>query len=228
VANLPEPQAQLFAPAPLPREELIATCVTLLRGFAAPTAALVAAIEAIAAQAPFRCLQTPGGGTMSVAMSNCGAWGWHSDRRGYRYVAQDPLSAQAWPAMPAAFLGLAQAAALRGGFPGFEPDCCLVNRYVVGAQMGAHRDFDELDMRHPIVSVSIGLPARFSWHGATRREPARKLALHDGDVLVWGGEARAGYHAVSRLAAPVGDAPGVPRDPELGPLRYNLTFRRAR
>jgi len=28
----------------------------------------------------------------------------------------------------------------------------------LGAQMGAHRDYDELDMRHPIVSVSIGLP----------------------------------------------------------------------
>jgi len=225
---LVEPQGQLFAPEPGPREEAVAPGVMLLRGFAAPTASLVEHIAAIAAQAQFRRLQTPGGGSMSVAMTNCGAWGWHSDRRGYRYVAQDPLSGQAWPAMPAAFLQLAQSAAERGGFPGFQPDCCLVNRYVVGAQMGAHRDFDELDMRHPIVSVSIGLPARFQWHGATRREPARKLTLLDGDVLVWGGEARAGYHAVSRLLAPAGDVPGAPRDPELGLLRYNLTFRRAR
>ncbi|MCU0760750.1 MAG: alpha-ketoglutarate-dependent dioxygenase AlkB [Steroidobacteraceae bacterium] len=209
----------------LPHEQ-VAPEVLLLRGRAAPTAALVAQIEAVARAAPFRQLRTPGGGTMSVAMTNCGTWGWHSDARGYRYVECDPLSGSAWPAMPAPFRELAAAAAAEAGFPGFEPDACLVNRYEVGAQMGAHRDFDELDMRHPIVSVSIGLPALFLWHGATRGGSPRRVALHDGDVLVWGGAARAGYHAVRRIAPPdllAGAAPGGTR-----PLRYNLTFRRAR
>jgi alkylated DNA repair protein (DNA oxidative demethylase) len=197
----------------------IAPDVTLLRGFAA-TASLRAAIGAIAAAAPFRHLTTPGGGRMSVAMTNCGAWGWHSDARGYRYVARDPDSDAPWPAMPPSFRVLAVEAAAAGGFDGFEPDCCLVNRYLVGAQMGAHRDFDELDLRHPIVSVSIGLPALFLWYGATRRGPALRVPLADGDVVVFGGSARAGYHGVRRLAAP---EPGV-----AATVRYNLTFRRAR
>jgi DNA oxidative demethylase len=193
--------------------------VTLLRGFAA-TVPLRAAIEVVAAAAPFRHLTTPGGGRMSVSMTNCGAWGWHSDARGYGYVAHDPDSGTAWPAMPPLFQSLAAEAAAAGGFAGFEPDCCLVNRYVVGAQLGAHRDFDELDMRHPIVSVSIGLPAVFLWYGATRRGPPLRVPVADGDVVVFGGSARAGYHGVRRLAAP---EPGA-----AATVRYNLTFRRAR
>lgn len=207
-----------------PAPESLADDVVLLRGRAAPTAPLVEAITMLAAAAPFRQLRTPGGGTMSVAMTNCGRWGWHSDARGYRYVDADPQTGRPWPAMPAAFLALAQAAAEEAGFGLFEPDACLVNRYAVGAQMGAHRDHDELDMRHPIVSVSIGLPAQFVWHGATRGGTPRRVELHDGDVLAWGRSARAGYHAVKRIAAPdlLGGGPGGEA------LRYNLTFRRAR
>ncbi|MGD9599387.1 MAG: DNA oxidative demethylase AlkB [Steroidobacteraceae bacterium] len=198
----------------------IADEVTLLRGAAAPTTGLVAAIGMIAARAPFRHLTTPGGGTMSVAMTNCGPWGWHSDDRGYRYTESDPLTGGRWPAMPAPFQALAREAAARGGHPGFESDACLVNRYAPGAQMGAHRDWDELDKRFPIVSVSIGLPALFLWYGATRRGRPIATLVEDGDVVVWGGRARAGYHGVRKLA------PG--EHPVTGALRYNLTFRRAK
>ena len=198
---------------------LVAPDVTLLRGYTA-TAPLCAQIDAIAAVAPFHHLTTPGGGRMSVAMTNCGAWGWHSDARGYRYLTHDPVSGAPWPAMPASFLALAAQAAAAGSFAGFEPDCCLINRYAVGAQMGAHRDFDELEMRHPIVSVSIGLPAVFLWYGATRKGSPLRLPVADGDVVVFGGSARAGYHGVRRLAAP---EPGA-----TATVRYNLTFRRAR
>lgn len=156
---------------------------------------------------------------MSVAMTNCGPLGWHSDSRGYRYVGADPLTGRAWPPMSAAFRDLARRAAEAGGFDGFEPDACLVNRYEPGAQMGAHRDHDELDMRHPIVSVSIGLPAQFLWYGAARSGSPRRLWLEDGDVVVWGGPARAAYHGVRKLD------PGM--HPLTGALRYNLTFRRA-
>ena len=49
---------------------------TLLGGFALGAApALLAAIDAIAAAAPFRHLETPGGRIMSVAMTNCGRAG---------------------------------------------------------------------------------------------------------------------------------------------------------
>jgi alkylated DNA repair protein (DNA oxidative demethylase) len=198
----------------------IAPEVTLLRGFAAPTGPIVDAIGPIAARAPFRRLTTPGGGMMSVAMTNCGPWGWHSDARGYRYVARDPLSGDPWHPMPELFSRLATTAAARGGFPGFEPDACLVNRYEPGAQMGAHRDHDELDMGHPIVSVSIGLPALFLWYGARRGGKPLATLVEDGDVVVWGGSARAGYHGVRKLQAG--------EHPTTGALRYNLTFRRAK
>jgi alkylated DNA repair protein (DNA oxidative demethylase) len=206
----------LFDASPLS----VAPHVTLLRGFAAPTESLVAAIGRIAVQAPFRHLTTPGGGRMSVAMTNCGPWGWHSDRRGYRYVADDPETGRPWPAMPAAFLTLADRAASCGGFAGFVPDACLVNRYIPGAQMGSHRDWDELDKRFPIVSVSIGLPAEFLWYGARRGGTPRRVPVEDGDVIVWGGPARGGYHGVRKLADGV--------HPLTGAVRYNLTFRRAR
>jgi alkylated DNA repair protein (DNA oxidative demethylase) len=208
----------LFAAPAGPATVAIAPEVVLLRRFVA-TAPLLVAIGRIAAEAPFRQLRTPGGGQMSVAMTNCGPVGWHSDTSGYRYAEHDPQSGRSWPAMPDDFAALATAAAVAAGFGRFEPDCCLVNRYAVGAQMGVHRDFDELDLRHPIVSVSIGLPAVFVWRGTTRAGPPLAIHVTDGDVLVWGGQARAGYHGVRRLAA---DGSGADA------CRYNLTFRRAR
>ena len=213
----PAAQADLLDPSagPVP----VADGVVWLRRFAV-TAPLVAAIAEIAAAAPFRHLTTPGGGRMSVAMTNAGPWGWHSDARGYRYVDRDPLTGRPWPPLPDAFTALAARAAAAAGFEGFVPDCCLVNRYATGAQMGTHRDYDERDLGQPIVSVSIGLAAVFLWYGATRRGPPARVPLTDGDVLVWGGSARAGYHGVRRLQ------PGP--DGAADALRYNLTFRRAR
>jgi alkylated DNA repair protein (DNA oxidative demethylase) len=177
---------------------------------------------------------------MSVQMTSCGACGWHSDAAGYRYVDSDPGTGRPWPAIPARFASLAAGAASAGGFAGFEPDTCLVNRYEPGARMGAHRDSDELDFSQPIVSVSIGLPAVFEWFGARRGGTPVRVTLLDGDVLVWGGEARLGYHGIKPVAAP--ESPdllaaaearaggqGVQRaDGSWEPLRYNLTFRRAR
>src|SRR5580658_4266629 len=79
----------------------------LLRGFAtAEASALVEEVVRITQSAPFRHLVTPGGYTMSVAMTNCGRLGWVSDRTGYRYAPVDPDSGAPWPAMPAAFLDL--------------------------------------------------------------------------------------------------------------------------
>jgi alkylated DNA repair protein (DNA oxidative demethylase) len=202
----------------MPPIERLVDDVVLLRSFA-DFEPLIAAIAAIVARAPFRHLRTRGG-PMSVAMSNCGDWGWHSDERGYRYVERDPTTGLAWPTMPALFRDLARDAAATAGFAPFEPDCCLINQYVVGAQMGTHRDFDELDMAHPIVSVSLGLPATFLWYGAKRSGTPLRIPLQSGDVLVWGRSARAGYHGVRKIAAAAGSGSDT--------ARYNLTFRRAK
>src|SRR5689334_7892648 len=125
--------------------EPLAEGAVLLRGFAAAeTPALLAALDAVAAAAPFRHMITPGGFRMSVAMTNCGRVGWVSDRRGYRYDPVDPQTGLAWPPMPPAFLNLARRAAAAARFA-FEPDCCLVNRYEPGAKLSLHQDRDEQD-----------------------------------------------------------------------------------
>jgi alkylated DNA repair protein (DNA oxidative demethylase) len=193
--------------------------ITLLRGFAR-SLELMPLIEKVAAAAPFRHLVTPGGKSMSVAMTNCGPVGWVSDRSGYRYSPRDPMSGRDWPAMPAAFLDLALEAAKRGGFPEFAPDACLVNRYSAGSRLTAHRDADEQNFAQPIVSVSLGLPASFAFYGLTRGGRGKSVALQDGDVLVWGGPARLAYHAVRPIKAGM--------HPVTGEFRYNLTFRHAR
>jgi alkylated DNA repair protein (DNA oxidative demethylase) len=203
----------------LPRRENIRPGMMLLRGFCDP-AALMPVIEKIVAASPLRHMVTPGGHAMSVAMTNCGALGWVSDRTGYRYDRIDPLTGAPWPRLPAEFSRLAGAAAEAAGFARFDPDACLVNRYAVGTRLTAHQDRNERDYRAPIVSVSLGLPAVFFVHEAeSRAGSARSIKLASGDVLVWGGPARLAYHGVRDLK------PGT--DNLTGPFRFNLTMRRA-
>lgn len=208
-------------PAPYAAPELIAPGAVLLRGFAADVAeALLQALAPLVVAAPLRHLVTPGGHTMSVAMSNCGALGWVSDRAGYRYGRSDPLSGQPWPSMPACFVEVALRAAAESGFAGFQPDACLINHYEPGSRMSLHQDKDERDLRAPIVSVSLGLPAVFLFGGLQRNERPTRYRLAHGDVVVWGGASRLAFHGVAPLAD--GD------HPRLGRQRINLTFRRAR
>jgi alkylated DNA repair protein (DNA oxidative demethylase) len=213
--------ADLFPQAGSPaRREPLGPGAVLLRGFALPfEESLLDGLREATRSAPFRHMQTPGGHRMSVAMTNCGALGWVTDPAGYRYTDIDPDSGAAWPAMPAAFSGLAARAAAQAGFPGFVPDSCLVNRYEPGARLSLHQDRNELDFRAPIVSVSLGLPAMFLFGGTRRKDAPRRVPLAHGDVVVWGGPARLRYHGV----APLRDG----MHPQLGRLRINLTFRRA-
>jgi len=191
----------------------------LLRSFAAAEAPLlVEEVARIAQGAAFRHLVTPGGYTMSVAMTNCGRVGWVSDRTGYRYDPKDPQTGSPWPAMPAAFLDIAAHAAAEAGFAHYEPDACLINRYMAGAKLSLHQDRDEKDAWAPIVSVSLGLPAVFLWGGKRRSDPVRRLPLESGDIAVWGGPARFVYHGV----APLREG----RHPLTGTARINLTFRK--
>jgi alkylated DNA repair protein (DNA oxidative demethylase) len=212
--------ADLFGEDDEPREEPLANGAVLLRGFALPFhQELASRVDAIAALAPFRHMETPGGFRMSVAMTNCGVAGWVTDRRGYRYNPRDPISGDPWPPMPVVFRALAASAADRAGFADFTPDSCLINRYEPGARMSLHQDRNERDMAQPIVSLSLGLPAVFLFGGLSRGERPRRVPLRHGDVAVWGGPARLAFHGVAAL--PDGD------HGKLGRLRYNLTFRKA-
>jgi alkylated DNA repair protein (DNA oxidative demethylase) len=203
------------------RDVTLAPGAMILRGFARPyEAELLDVLRDIVARAPLRHLITPGGHRMSVAMTNCGAVGWVSDRTGYRYSPVDPDSGQPWLPMPDVLVRLAGDAALRGGFGDFKPDACLVNRYEPGAKLSLHQDKDELDLDAPIVSVSLGLPAVFQFGGMARSDrPARHRLAHS-DVVVWGGPSRLAYHGVLPLA----DG----EHPLLGRRRINLTFRKTK
>lgn len=203
-----------------PSAEPLAPGAVVLRGLArAVDQQLLAGVRGVLAHAPWRNMITPGGLRMSVAMTNCGSAGWVSDAHGYRYDPRDPQSGEPWPAMPASFLALAADAAARAGFPGFVPDACLINRYVPGTRLSLHQDRDERDLRHPIVSVSLGLPAIFLFGGQRRADRPARIRLAHGDVVVWGGPARLTYHGVAPLAD--GD------HPLLGHERINLTMRKA-
>ncbi|MGX9393448.1 DNA oxidative demethylase AlkB [Nitrobacteraceae bacterium UC4446_H13] len=207
-----------FTEAPSSRETM-AEGAALLRGFALTRQEeLLAALREAIAAAPFRHMVTPGGFTMSVAMTNCGKVGWVTDRRGYRYDANDPESGKPWPAMPPVLSDLARDAAEAGGFKDFAPDACLINRYVPGAKMSLHQDKDETDFSAPIVSVSLGLPATFLFGGLKRSDKTQRYRLTHGDVVVWGGPSRLFYHGVAPLAE--GEHPLLNRQ------RINLTFRK--
>lgn len=210
-------QALFDCPAQIQR---LGPASMVLRGFALPyVRELLPAIEHIDAVSAFRHMVTPGGFTMSVALTNCGELGWTTDQRGYRYTAIDPDSGRPWPAMSDVFERLASEAALVAGFEDFKPDACLLNRYAPGARLSLHQDKNERDYEAPIVSVSLGMPATFLFGGHGRTDPTTKVPLQHGDVAVWGGVDRLRYHGVM----PLKDQP----HPIMGSNRINFTFRRA-
>ena len=204
--------------------DLISDCMEICPGMIvlpgyADSAALHESLQKVLAHSPLRQMPTTRGFLMSVQTSNCGDAGWISDRRGYRYVALDPLTGKRWPSMPANFATLATAAAQRAGFNNFYPDACLINHYQPGTQMGAHQDRDEADFTQPIVSVSLGIDARFFVIGPERKGKSIPVDLTDGDVMVFGGPARRYYHGVRKLKES--------SHPLFGAARWNLTFRKA-
>lgn len=193
---------------------------TVLRGFARSfETALLAELADVTVKAPFRRMVTPGGFRMSVAMTNCGALGWITDRSGYRYDRVDPETGRVWPSMPGTFLALATSAAAEAGFGEFFPDACLINRYEPEARLSLHQDKNEEDFGQPIVSVSLGVSAIFLFGGLQRSDRTQRIQVEHGDVIVWGGPARLHYHGVMPLREDF--------HPLTGAYRFNLTFRRA-
>ncbi|QKJ87889.1 DNA oxidative demethylase AlkB [Paramixta manurensis] len=204
-----------------PWTEPLAEGALIIRRLARDRAeSLLAAINEIAAGNPFEHRITPGGHRMSVAMTNCGDLGWTSNARGYQYSDREPASGKTWPPMPEHFRHLAIAAAEQAGFPRFNPDACLINRYEPGAKLTLHQDKDEKDFHQPIVSVSLGLPAVFLFGGFERGDATQRVLLEHGDVVVWGGPSRLRFHGILPVK------PGI--HPLAGAFRYNLTFRRVR
>jgi DNA oxidative demethylase len=164
---------------------------------------------------PFRPRMPRTGKPFSVMMSNCGALGWVSDERGYRYQATHPETGRRWPPMPSRLV--AAFAAIAPGAP--PPEACLINLYDSAARMGLHQDRDEQEFAAPVVSFSLGDTALFRVGGTQRNAPTRSFRLASGDAMSLAGESRLAFHGVDRII--VGSSTLLP---EGG--RINLTLRR--
>ena len=189
-----------------------------LPGFltAAEQRAMLDAVLGVIAAAPLVRPVTAWGKPMSVAMTSAGRLGWVIRRGRYSYVDRHPETGCPWPPIPGEVLAVWRAVS---DWPE-DPDCCLVNWYGEGARMGLHRDADEGEegFKAPVVSISLGDPARFRIGGAERKGPTESFRLESGDVLVMGGAARLAYHGVDRIFP--GESPLL-----AGRGRINLTLR---
>jgi DNA oxidative demethylase len=213
-------QILLFATNTLaaPEIEKLQEGVTLIH-HAFDSEKLFEATQTVIKAAPLRHMETPGGKRMSVAMTNCGSFGWTSSRAGYAYSPVDPETQLSWPPMPPLFLKTAADLATQAGHSEFVPDACLINRYLPGAQMGLHQDRDERDLSQPIVSLSLGLSAQFVIGGLKRSDSTQSIELRDGDAIIFGGAARLLFHGVRTVK--------VGQYATLNNCRINLTFRMA-
>jgi alkylated DNA repair protein (DNA oxidative demethylase) len=198
-----------------PTHEEIYPGAVLMRGLALPQdQEFFAAMEGNLAEAPLHHATTPSGLPMGVMVSDCGT----PEAFRHRWDPQNPEVNRLWPPMPRVLLDFAIRCAVRSGFPQFRPDTCHINRYQAGTKLGLHQDRHECDMTQPIVSISLGLECVFQLGGLQRTDPAKRILLEHGDVIVWGGPSRMRFHGVQPLK------PGL--HPMTGPYRYNLTFRK--
>lgn len=157
--------------------------------------AMLEDVRGIVAAAPLVRPVTPWGKPMSVRMTSAGRLGWVIERGRYRYADRHPETGAPWPSIPASILSVWRSVS---GWPR-DPDCCLVNWYGDGARMGLHQDRDEGRFDAPVVSVSLGDPARFRIGGTERKGPTHSVVLESGDVAVMGGRARLAFHGIDRI-----------------------------
>ncbi len=170
-------------------------------------------LRRVAQAAPFFVPVTPRGQKMSVKMTAAGAFGWITDRKGYRYDDLHP-SGVPWPEIPTSILAVWRAVVPEAR----APECCLINWYGPEAKMGLHQDRDEADFTQPVVSISLGDDALFRIGNAERGGKTESIWLRSGDVAVMEGTSRLLFHGVDRIAAGTSqllDKPG----------RINVTLR---
>lgn len=162
--------------------------------------ALIAELRSVVRAAPlFRPTMPRSGSPFRYEMTNCGTWGWISDRSGYRYV-RSQANGLPWPSIPRRLFDIAVQLAEDAGFSEFAPNACLLNFYTgERSALGLHRDESEKNLVAPVVSVSLGDSGFFAWGGLRRQDPAKEYLLRSGDCLVFGGEDRLCFHGFSGL-----------------------------
>ena len=159
--------------------------------------ALVETIRDVAGRAPLYTPTMPRTGkAMTVRMTNCGDYGWVTDREaGYRYQTTHPVTGNRWPAIPDELTRIWEAHA---DYPA-RPQACLINFYGPKARMGMHQDRDEEDLEAPVVSLSLGDSCLFRFGGRARKDPSESIRLESGDMIILAGPSRMIYHGVDRI-----------------------------
>lgn len=152
-------------------------------------------LRKVIAQAPLMRFMTAWGKPMSVRMTSAGRVGWVIERGRYRYAPEHPETGAPWPVIPDC---ISQVWRQIADWP-TDPDCCLINWYGQGTKMGLHQDKDEGDFLAPVVSISLGDPARFRMGTTDRNGSTESVVLNSGDVVVMGGDARLAYHGIDRV-----------------------------
>lgn len=178
--------------------ELTVNGCRVLKGYLdrAAQEVMVEEIRNVAKTAPFRQPLTPWGKPMSVRMTAAGRFGWHTDRKGYRYIDAHP-DGMDWPPVPTSVLKVWSDLVSDTR----APDCCLVNYYAEKAKMGLHQDKDEADFDWPVLSISLGDTAVFRVGGLARTDPTERVMLESGDVAILEGDARLAFHGIDRIRA---------------------------
>ncbi len=158
--------------------------------------ALVADVRQVVESAPlYRPTMPRTAKPFSVRMTNCGELGWVSDKGGYRYQADHPVTGKPWPAMPESLKAIWRELS---GYP-TDAQACLINYYDEGAKMGLHQDRDETDFDAPVVSVSLGDTCLFRVGETTRSGRTTSFKLKSGDAVILSGRSRLAFHGVDRI-----------------------------
>jgi alkylated DNA repair protein (DNA oxidative demethylase) len=183
---------------------------------------LLADVDSILEKAPlFRQRMPRSGAPLSVRMSNAGDYGWVTDREaGYRYQRAHPITGESWPAIPTRLLEIWTELTKESELP----NLCLINFYDHEARLGLHQDKGDWELAAPVVSISLGDDATFLLGGLTRKAPVRRIEMHSGDVVWFGGPSRLIYHGVKGIQPGTSDL--LRRSRILKQGRINLTLRR--
>ncbi|GCL52204.1 alkylated DNA repair protein [Microcystis aeruginosa NIES-3804] len=174
---------------------------------------LIGEIGKIIEEAPLFTPQMPrSGANFHYQMSNCGPLGWISDRAGYRYAPNHPITGKPWPPFPPSLDKIIKILKQKEIIPNnYRPETCLINKYTENSKLGLHRDNTEKNLQAPIISISLGATGIFQIGGFKRSDPIKEIALESGAILILSGEDRLRFHGLKKIIN--------------GTKRINLTIR---
>ncbi len=152
------------------------------------------------------------GASFRYTMTNCGKLGWVSDTQGYRYTKYHPYLGTPWAKLTPSIREIINFLKSQKYISAdFNPEACLINKYLFGESLGKHQDNTEKDLTAPIISISLGAPGIFLLGGTKRNDPMTEYLLNPGDIFIMSKSDRNRYHAFKGITH--------------GEKRVNLTIR---